>query len=72
MVLCGGLRMGQVIGQSSRDGGTPASQPLTRRHLIATVMHSLLDPGQVRLRRDLAGDVSRVIMEGEPIQQLLD
>jgi hypothetical protein len=66
----GGLRMGQVIGRSSRDGGTPASQPLTRRHLIATIMHALLDPVQVRLRRDIPGDVSRVITEGEPIHAL--
>jgi hypothetical protein len=67
----GGLRMGQVIGRSSRDGGTPASQPLTRRHLIATVMHTLLDPGQVRVRRDVPGDVARVITEDEPILALL-
>jgi hypothetical protein len=66
----GGLRMGQVIGQSTRDGGRPASEPLTRRHLVATIMHTLLDPGQVRLRRDVPADVARVIAEGEPIQAL--
>jgi uncharacterized protein (DUF1501 family) len=72
LLFGGGLRMGQVIGQSSRDGGTPASQPLTRRNLISTIMHTLLDPGQVRVRRDVPPDVTRVITEGEPLPQLLD
>jgi Protein of unknown function (DUF1501) len=67
----GGLRMGQVIGRSSRDAATPASEPLTRRHLLATILHTLLDPTQVRLRRDIPGDVARVITEGEPISGLV-
>jgi hypothetical protein len=67
----GGLKMGQVIGQSNRDGGAPASDPITIRNLIATIMHTLFDIGEVRLRSDLSGDVSRVITEGEPIAQLM-
>jgi uncharacterized protein (DUF1501 family) len=70
LLFGGGLRMGQVIGQSSRDAGTPATQPLTRRHLVATVMHSLLDVGQIRIRRDIPAEVSRLIAEGEPIPGL--
>jgi hypothetical protein len=67
----GGLKMGQVVGQSARDGGTPASDPVTLRNLIATIMHTLFHIGEVRLRAGLSGDVARVITEGEPIAQLM-
>jgi uncharacterized protein (DUF1501 family) len=65
----GGLNMGQVIGRSARDGGAPASDPVTLRNLIATVMHTLFDTGEVRLLPGISGDVSRVITEGAPIRQ---
>jgi hypothetical protein len=70
LLFGGGLRMGQVIGRSSRDAGTPATQPLTRRHLVSTIMHSLLDVGQIRIRRDLPAEVAQVISDGEPIPEL--
>jgi hypothetical protein len=66
----GGLRMGQVIGQSTRDGGQPSSEPLTRSHLVATIMHTLFDIGQVRIQRGVPDDVLRVITGGEPIPEL--
>jgi len=62
--------MGQVIGQSNRDGGRPASEPYTIRHLTSTIMHSLFDVGKVRLLRGIPDDVSRFITEGEPIKEL--
>lgn len=34
----GGLRMGQVIGQSTRDGGEPATEPVTNARLISTIL----------------------------------
>ena len=43
----GGLKMGQVIGQSTANGGEPATEPATLRRLIATIMHTLLHPGEV-------------------------
>jgi hypothetical protein len=67
----GGLNKGLVVGSSTRDGGTPASDPVTLRNLIATVMHTLFNVGEVRLLPGISGDVSRVITEGEPIRQLL-
>lgn len=45
----GGLRGGQVIGQSTRDGGEPATDPVSSKHLIASIMHTVFDPGQLRL-----------------------
>jgi hypothetical protein len=71
LIYGGGLRMGQVIGRSTRDGGDPASEPIRIRNLIATIMHYLFDINQVRVMRGIEGNVSRVITEGEPIAQLL-
>jgi hypothetical protein len=67
----GGLHMGRVIGSSTRDGGAPASDPVTVRNLIATIMHTLFNVGEVRLLPGINGDVSRVITEGEPIRLLI-
>ena len=67
----GGLPMGRVIGRSARDGGSPASDPVTVRNLIATIMHTLFNIEEVRLLRGLSGAVSEVITGGEPIRQLM-
>ena len=72
MIHGGGFKMGQVIGRSTRDGGEPASEPIRIRNLIATIMHFLFDVGQVRLIPGIAGDVSRVITDGEPIGPLFE
>jgi hypothetical protein len=63
--------MGQVIGSSSRDGGEPASQPVTMKDLIATIMHSLLDIGQVRLMPGVPQRVIDAMTKGEPIRGLI-
>lgn len=68
----GGLNMGRVVGTSARDGGTPTSDPVTLRNLIATVMHTLFDIGEVRLLPGISGEISRVITEGDPIRQLVE
>jgi uncharacterized protein (DUF1501 family) len=57
LVAGGGLKMGQVIGRSSADAGEPATEPVRIRHLIGTVMHSLLDLGKVRVQRGMAREV---------------
>jgi hypothetical protein len=72
LIYGGGLNMGRVIGNSARDGGSPASDPATLRNLIATIMHTLFNIGEVRLLPGLSADVSRVITEGEPIHQLIE
>lgn len=66
----GGLKMGQVIGQSDRTASAPASERYTPRHLLATVMHTLLDVPRVRLLPGL-GKAGSAIVEGEPIPALL-
>jgi hypothetical protein len=71
MVYGGGLKMGQVIGHSSADGGEPASQPIRIPNLIATVMHTLLDVGQVRVIRGIPAEINRAVSEPQPINELL-
>ncbi|HUG94307.1 MAG TPA: DUF1501 domain-containing protein [Planctomycetaceae bacterium] len=67
----GGLRMGQVIGQSTRDAGEPLSEPYGIRHLIATVLHTLFDVGELRLERNVPPDLARAASDWEPIRGLL-
>jgi hypothetical protein len=66
----GGLKMGQVIGQSDRMASQPVSRRYTPKDLMATVLHTLLDPGKVRLLPEL-GRVGTVVSDGEPIPELL-
>ncbi len=66
----GGLPMGQVIGQSTRDGGQPLSEPITIKHLLGTVMHTLLDVNAVRITRGVPADVNQALGSAEPIPGL--
>jgi len=66
----GGLKMGQVIGQSTRDGGEPLSEPVEMSNLVATIMHTLLDIGRVRLETGLPQDLLRTLTTGVPIAGL--
>ncbi|MEX0704315.1 MAG: DUF1501 domain-containing protein [Planctomycetales bacterium] len=66
----GGLPRGHVVGQSSRDGGEPGTEPITTANLISTIMHRLFDVGTLRLDPALPGDVLRVATEGRPIPGL--
>jgi hypothetical protein len=62
--------MGQVIGQSDRLAANPVTDRYTPKHLLATVMHSLLDLGEVRIRPEL-GKVASILTENEPIPALV-
>jgi hypothetical protein len=64
----GGLPMGRVVGQSTKDAGEPNSDKVTIRNLIGTIMHTLLDVGEVRLQRNLPFDLARVFSDYEPIR----
>jgi len=50
----GGVPHGQVIGQSTRDGGEPAANPVGPRNLISTILHALFDVGRLRVAPSLA------------------
>ena len=71
MIYGGGLKMGQVIGHSSRNGGEPASEPVTIPDLIATIMHTLVDVGEARVTDGLPASLLNVMTRGEPIRGLV-
>jgi hypothetical protein len=66
----GGLKMGQVVGQSSRDGGAPATEPIRIRDLMATITHTVFDVGQMRLQAGLPPEILQLTENGHPIEQL--
>jgi hypothetical protein len=66
----GGLKMGQVIGQSDRIAGEAVTEPYGPSHLMATIMRVLLDVGQVRGMAEVPPAVAQIIGEGQPIREL--
>ena len=66
----GGLRMGQVIGQTDRTGGEPATEQYLPHNLLATVMQTLFDPFETRLVAGMPPDLARLITDSEPIREL--
>lgn len=66
----GGLRMGQVIGQSNTKAEVPKSTPITPQDLMATVFQVLkLDPNQYFA--DTAGRPTKMVEHGVPISELV-
>ena len=66
----GGVPQGHVIGQSTRDAGRPLSEPITIKHLVSSVLHTLMDVGQVRVMGGIPNDVIRAASAGQPIPGL--
>ena len=66
----GGLKMGQVIGQSARNGGEPNSDPVRIKNLIGTVMNTLFDNGKIRVTRGMPREILQMA-EWEPIPGLV-
>ncbi len=71
LLFGGGLAMGQVIGQSTRDAGEPQSTAYGCQHLVSTIMHTLIDVGQARLLPGMPAEVAHVVTSGQPIDGLL-
>jgi uncharacterized protein (DUF1501 family) len=66
----GGLKMGQVIGDSDRAAAAPAGDPVSTPHLMATLLHALFDVPQLRLQAGLPREIMDLIDRGQPIEQL--
>ena len=61
-----GYGSGQIVGRSTRDGGEPASEPLTPQHLISTMLRTMIDPSQLRLLSGIPREVS-LLLQPDPI-----
>lgn len=70
LLFGGGLNMGRVIGQSTRDGGEANSQAVAIPNLVATILQNLLDAGKLRTMSGVPSDLARVIA-AEPIPGLV-
>lgn len=67
----GGLKMGQAIGKSDRISSEPATHRYGPENLLATVLHTMFDAQELRVTPELLpADVSKVILDGEPISEL--
>jgi hypothetical protein len=66
----GGLRMGQVIGETDSQAARPKNRPLNCQNVLATVYHALgIDPDQTVL--DFAGRPQYLLDHREPIRELV-
>ncbi len=67
----GGIRGGQVIGQSDRFATKPKTTPYNPSHLVATVLNTLFDVGQLRVTSGVPNELIDVVSEIKPIDDLL-
>ena len=66
----GGLRGGSVIGQSTRDGGEPATENLTPQHLISTILQTVFNVGTLRITPAVPPQILQ-LAEADPIPGLI-
>ena len=64
----GGIRGGQVVGQSTRDGSKPLTAPCNSGNLLGTLMGQLFDIGELRIKQGLPTDLVRYLSSATPIQ----
>jgi hypothetical protein len=66
----GGLKMGQVVGQSSEKAEIPKSTPITPQDLMATIFHVLCIPQELHFK-DGTGRPVPMVDGGKPIAELV-
>lgn len=70
MLTGGGLNMGQVIGQSTRHASEPQTEPIERKDLVTSIMHTLFDLGELRITRGVPNEIVQVATAGNIIPGL--
>ncbi len=66
----GGLKMGQVVGESTAKAETPKTTPITPQDLMATVFHVLGVPQDLQYT-DPTGRPTKMVDGGKPIAELI-
>src|SRR4051794_7496197 len=66
----GGLKHGQVVGESDRRGGGPATRAVTNSGLHATILHTLFDVRRMRIEAGMPATVLDRATKGTPIKEL--
>ena len=69
MIYGGGFDGSRVIGQSDRMDGEPVTDAFNPRHLISTILSSVIDPGQLLLLPNVPKAVTE-LLEHPPITGL--
>jgi len=69
LLFGGGLKMGQVIGQSDSHAGRATTDSFRPQHLMATVLQTLFDVGKLRLEQNVPREITR-LAELQPIEHL--
>jgi hypothetical protein len=67
----GGLRMGQIVGESTARADVPKTNPVSIANLLATVMHVLLDDDARRRIAVLPRAVAASVAGARPIASLI-
>ena len=70
LISGGGLKMGQVVGSTDRQGAYPADRPLTPKDLLATIYRHLGIDYRAEYR-DKTGRPLPILAEGDPIRELI-
>jgi len=65
----GGVKGGNVIGRSTRNGGEPEGDNLTPKHLIATIMNTVFNVGELRITGGVPRTVNQ-LSQAKPIPGL--
>jgi len=71
LVAGGGLKMGQVIGESDKTAAEPATERYTPMNLLGTIFHVLFDMGELRIAQNLPAGVRELADKARPIPELV-
>ncbi len=71
LLFGGGLKMGQVIGQSDGQAARAATTPYRPQQLLVTLMNVLFDMGLLRLQTNIPRDLAKLGETARPIDGLL-
>ena len=67
LIAGGGLRMGQVIGESDRNGQRPVTQRYRPENLLTTILQTMFDTNEVRVNPSLVpAEIANVMNNGAP------
>ena len=68
----GGLKMGQVIGETDRTASHVVTEHFTPANLLATMLQTTFNAAQARITPEaLPTEISQLLLDGRPIQGLL-
>jgi len=71
LVVGGGIKGGQVIGETDRTGSKPTSRPVSYQEMFATLYHTLgISPTKTTLP-DPSGRPQHLLDNGEPLRELV-